>query len=116
MFVIAVADLAVSVEYYRRVLGFTVHEIGDAGWRIFERDGCRIMAGDCPGTPPARDLGNHSYIGYVEVEGIDDLYAEFVAAGATLKKPLRDEPWGMREFALETIDGHRFMFGCPLGR
>ena len=40
-------------------------------------------------------------------------YARVQAAGATLRKELRDEPWGMREFAVETGDGHRIMFGSP---
>jgi hypothetical protein len=26
----------------------------------------------------------------------------------------RDEPWGMRELALRSPDGHRFMLGQPL--
>ena len=38
MFVIAVNDLAASAQYYQNVLGFTVREIGDDGWRIFEKD------------------------------------------------------------------------------
>jgi hypothetical protein len=36
------------------------------------------------------------------------------AKGATLIKPLRDEPWRMREFGIRTIDGHRIMFGRRL--
>ena len=28
-----------------------------------------------------------------------------------ITKPLRDEPWGMREFGLRTADGHRIMIG-----
>jgi hypothetical protein len=30
---------------------------------------------------------------------------------ADIIKPLRDEPWGMREFGIRTVDGHRMMFG-----
>jgi uncharacterized glyoxalase superfamily protein PhnB len=33
------------------------------------------------------------------------------AAGADVVKPLRDEPWGMREFGLRTACGHRLMIG-----
>jgi hypothetical protein len=29
-------------------------------------------------------------------------------------KPLRDEPWGMRELGIRTVDGHRIMFGTPV--
>jgi predicted enzyme related to lactoylglutathione lyase len=61
MFVIAVNDLAASAQYYHEVLGFTVREIGDDGWRIFEKDDCQIMAGHCADAIPARELGDHSY-------------------------------------------------------
>jgi hypothetical protein len=33
------------------------------------------------------------------------------AAGAEVTTPMRDEPWGMREFGLRTADGHRLMNG-----
>lgn len=33
------------------------------------------------------------------------------AAGDQITKPLRDEPWQMREFGLCTIDGHCIMIG-----
>lgn len=29
-------------------------------------------------------------------------------------KPPRDEPWGMREFDVRTVDGHRLMLGSSL--
>jgi len=109
-YVIAVPDLQASAEYYRTVLGFAVREIGDPGWRFFERDGCTIMAGEClDGLPPA-DLGDHSYFAYILVNDIDAYCAEVSAAGASVIKPLRTEPWGMREFAVRTADGHRIMF------
>jgi uncharacterized glyoxalase superfamily protein PhnB len=58
------------------------------------------------------DLGDHSYFAYIEVSGIDDLHEEFAGRGVELIKPLRDEPWGMREFGIRTVDGHRIMFGA----
>jgi catechol 2,3-dioxygenase-like lactoylglutathione lyase family enzyme len=61
--VIAVPDLARSAAWYRDVLGFEVHEVGDPGWRWYQRD----------------------------------------------------EPWGMRELGVRTIDGHRMMFGEAVG-
>jgi hypothetical protein len=41
MFVIAVRDLGRSVAIYRDVLGLDVRAMGDPGWRMFVRDGCR---------------------------------------------------------------------------
>ena len=110
-YVLAVPDLARSAAYYRDVLGFTVHEIGDPGWRVFARDACVIMAGECPDATAPRDLGDHSWFAYVEVDPVDAFYAEVTARGAELLKPLQDEPWGMREFGVRTADGHRIMFG-----
>jgi catechol 2,3-dioxygenase-like lactoylglutathione lyase family enzyme len=111
MFVIAVPDLALSAAWYRDALGFTVREIGDPGWRILERDGVRIMAGECPDATPAAALGDHSYFAYIEVVGIEDYAKELERAGIDFIKRLRTEPWGMREVGVRTIDGHRIMFG-----
>jgi predicted enzyme related to lactoylglutathione lyase len=110
-FVLAVPNLKVSAEYYHSVLGFTVKEMGDPGWRFFERDTCTIMAGECPDAIPPKELGDHSYFGYVVVEGIETYYESVQAAKAELIKTLRDEPWGMKEFGVRTVDGHRLMFG-----
>jgi predicted enzyme related to lactoylglutathione lyase len=114
-YVLAVRDLEKSAAYYRDVMGFEVREIGDPGWRMFVRDGCRIMAGECRDTLPARELGDHSYFAYFIVDDVDACHAAVVAKGADLVKPLRTEPWGLREFGLRTIDGHRIMIGQEMG-
>ena len=116
MYVLAVQDLLESASYYRDVLGFSVREIGDDGWRIFERDGCQIMAGNCPDSIPAKDLGDHSYIAYWVIDDVDSYYSDVIAGEADIIKPLRDEPWGMREFGIRTNDGHRIMVGQEIER
>ena len=110
-YVIAVPDLQRSVSYYRDTLGFEVLEIGD-GWRLLRRDSCVIMAGECPDAPSPGTLGDHSYFAYLEMDYVDDLYTATVARGAHVTKTLRTEPWGMREFGIRTVDGHRIMFGA----
>ena len=111
-YVLAVPSRARSAAFYRDVLGFAVHEIGDAGWRIFSRGDCVIMAGECPDAIPPASLGDHSYFAYLEVDRIDEFYAAVRERGAEVTKPLRDEPWGMREFGIRTADGHRIMFAA----
>jgi predicted enzyme related to lactoylglutathione lyase len=111
LFVLAVPDLLRSGAFYRDVLGFDVREIGDPGWRMFVRDDCRIMAGECPDAIPARELGDHSYFGYLVVDDVDAEYARVASSGAEIIKQLASEPWGMREFGLRTVDGHRIMIG-----
>lgn len=112
-YVIAVRDLPRSAAYYKDVLGFSVREIGDPGWRWFERDACVILAGWCADATPAAELGDHSYFAYIQVDGVDALYEELNGRGVEFVKRVRSEPWGMREFGIRTIDGHRIMFGEP---
>lgn len=84
------------------------------GWSFLSRDSFAVMLGECPDAVPARETGDHSYFAYVTVESIDDLYAELSERRLDFIKPLADEPWGMREFGLRTLDGHRIMFGQEL--
>ncbi|MEM9531645.1 MAG: VOC family protein [Pseudomonadota bacterium] len=114
MYVIAVPDLAGAAAYYRDVLGFSVRDMGDEGWRMFVRDGCQIMAGHCPDAISPKDLGDHSYFAYIVVDDADKYHAEISGNGAQIIKALKSEPWGMREFGVRTNDGHRMMFGQDL--
>ncbi len=113
-FVIAVPDLEKSARFYKDVLGFETHEVGDPGWRFFIRDACEIMAGECPDALPAAQLGDHSYFAYLVVDDAKVLFDHVVASGAEVTKSLNDEPWGMREFGIRTVDGHRMMLGQEL--
>jgi predicted enzyme related to lactoylglutathione lyase len=113
-YVLAVPDLARSSAFYRDALGFAVHEMAP-GWLLYVKDGCRIMAGECPDAMPAREIGDHSYFAYLAVDDVEAYLARAIAAGAEITKRIRDEPWGMREFGLRTADGHRIMIGSEIG-
>jgi uncharacterized glyoxalase superfamily protein PhnB len=110
--VLAVRDLAASTRFYIDVLGFQ-RDFGDGsdGWSFLSRGGFKVMLGECPDERPASELGSHSYVAYVLVEGIDELYAELAARGAEIPTAPRTEPWGLREFGVRTVDGHRIRFG-----
>ena len=113
-YVIAVPDLDRSAAFYRDVLGFTINPVDGARLSFFERDACIIFAGECRDALPPGELGDHSYYAYLEVSDVDALHAEVTGRGVEIVKPLQDEPWGMREFGIRTIDGHRMMFGGPI--
>jgi catechol 2,3-dioxygenase-like lactoylglutathione lyase family enzyme len=113
-YVIAVPDLQKSAAFYRDALGFTLREIGDPGWLFFMKDGFCIMAGECPEAMPPSDLGDHAYFAYIVVDDIDGYFRQVRVAGAEILKDVRSEPWGMREFAIRTGDGHRIMFGMKI--
>lgn len=109
-YVLAVKDLSASVQYYIEKLGFTT-DWTDGGWHQLRRQGFVVMLGECPDDRSAFETYNHSYFAYVQVENIDALHEELVNKGAEIHYALGSKPWGMREFGIITIDGHRMMFG-----
>lgn len=114
-YVLAVPDVQRSAAWYRDVLGFEIFEVGDPGWRFARRGACYLMLGECRDAIPPHDLGDHSYFAYLVCENIDALYREFSEKAASIRHPPVDKPWGMREFHLQTADGHRITFGQPVG-
>ncbi|HYB41452.1 MAG TPA: VOC family protein [Candidatus Methylomirabilis sp.] len=111
--VLAVRDLKVSTDFFMRVLGFRRDPIDAAGWSFLSRDGFRVMIGECPDEKPAGDLGDHSYFVHLMVEEVDRFHGEIAARGAEIIAGLADKPWGLREFAIRTPDGHRIVFAEP---
>ena len=114
LFVLAVPDLERSAAFYRDVLGFEIRSMGDPGWRMYVWGECRIMAGECPDAIPPAELGDHSCFAYLVVDDVDAWHERVASAGAEIVKALASEAWGMREFGLRTIDGHRIMIGQDL--
>ena len=113
--VLAVRDLAASTRHYIDVLGFK-RDFGDGsdGWSFLSRDAFKVMLGECRDAIPASELGDHSYAAYLIVDDVDKFHAEVVARGAHVTSAPASKPWGLREFALRTPDGHRYTFGQPL--
>ena len=114
-FVLAVQDLQKSVEFYKNKLGFKSGWFDD-NWHFLHRDECTIMLGECADDRSAFEINNHSYFGYFDVQNIDILFSEFKSQKIEILSPLKDKPWGQREFSIRTIDGHRIMFGENISR
>jgi uncharacterized glyoxalase superfamily protein PhnB len=110
--ILAVRDLRAATDFYMTILGFR-RDFGDEsdGWSWLSRDDFRVGLGECSDAMPATELGDHSYVAYVTVDDVDGLYSEFLSRGAAIRTPPVTKPWGMREFALQTPDGHRMTFG-----
>jgi len=112
-FVLAVNDLAASREFYVRKLGF-IEERSVEGWSFLRRDACRLRLGHCPEAVPMWKAADHSWFAYLHVDDAAGWYGEIVRHGVEIWHPLADKPWGMREFAIVTPDGHRIVVGQPL--
>jgi len=106
--VLAVHDLARSAAWYRDVLGCETHDPVPGSWTFCRSGAIEFMLGRCPEAMPASDLGDHSYVAYLRVDDVKAFHDRAVAAGAEILKPPTDEPWGMRELAVRSPDGHRF--------
>lgn len=108
-YVLAVKDLSKSVNYYEKYLGFVSWWSGE-GWNFLKRGKFKVMLGECPDDRSAFETRNHSYFAYIDVENIDTLHKEYLSKGVDSSK-IENKPWGQREFSIQTIDGHRIMFG-----
>lgn len=113
-YVLAVPDLARSAGYFRDVLGFRTEWTDGDNWHTLARDGVRVMLGRCPDAIPSAELGDHSYFAYLSTDRIDALHEELAGRGAIVLHPPTDRPWGRREMAIATPDGHRIMVGQRL--
>lgn len=108
--VLAVNDFDSAVKYFTEKLGFTLENtIG--GWAFLNLDQFYLMVGDCSGEMPAKETNNHSLFAYVNCDGIDELYNQYQQRGVKFNQQIADKPWGLREFGVETPEGHRIMFG-----
>jgi uncharacterized glyoxalase superfamily protein PhnB len=111
--VLAVHDLERSAEWFCRVFGCERTDPDPGNWVFCSAGGVTFMLGRCPEVMPASSQGDHSYVAYLSVEGVDGFSARALAEEAEVLKPPTDEPWGRRELALRSPDGHRFMLGEP---
>ena len=109
--VLAVHDLDLSGGFFRQ-LGF-VESNRPPGWVFLSRDNTMVMLGECPGSLPAADLGDHSYVAYFRVDDADAHHDAAAAAGLDVAAP-QDKPWGMREFTVRSPEGHRITIGQSL--
>lgn len=126
-----VQDIAVAVDFYRDKLGFTeVHQ--DTGFAIVRRDSAEVhlwAARDERWQERLRAVldgslrvdaettrmvvsGAESFLAgtascRIEVEGIDDLHAEYQTKGVLYSDDtvVKAQPWGTREFPV--LDLHR---------
>ena len=106
-----VADLERSIAYYRR-LGFTFGDPWEGFYAIGGRDGFELHLKEAPRDAHREHRREHEHLDAAAgVDGIEAFYAECVASGATILKPLQATAWGTRDFYVEDPDGNVIAFG-----
>ena len=98
-----VVDVERAQRHYRDALGFEV------GW-CYDGEIGSVSRGDVAiffrkTTPPFEAV-----VHWIFADDIDATYKELQSLGAKIVEPLEKKPWGLRQFTVEDLDGHRFYF------
>ena len=110
-YVLAVPDLHRTRDWFVRMLRCTADEVDPGNWVLCRHEGFSFMIGRCPDAVPPSELGEHAYFAYLFVNDVDAWADHLQREGAEILQPPTTKPWGVRELALRTVDGHRMMLG-----
>jgi uncharacterized glyoxalase superfamily protein PhnB len=99
--VLRVSDLEASIEYYTRVLGFTLdwRDRDSDSFASVSRDGCHVFLS-------VGDQGNFGSWLWIAVNDADAIHEGLLANGARVRHPPTNFPWGSRELQVEDPDGN----------
>lgn len=103
-----VADVRATQAYYRDALGFRI------AWLYQEEYGA-VYNGKTE-LYLRRETGPiERCCVFVRVANADDVLAEYREREVKIVAEIATHPWGMREFTVEEINGHRFRIGHSAG-
>jgi len=117
--ILLVRDVVASANYFRDCAGFRYEKFyGEPpDFCICHRDGHHLMlaqveAGAQP--PPFWKIRDKMWNAYFWVDDAGAFYAEMKAAGAQMDYGPCTQPYGVREFGIQDLDGHDIGFGQVL--
>jgi catechol 2,3-dioxygenase-like lactoylglutathione lyase family enzyme len=105
---IPAADVDRSVAYYTGVLGFRADWGGDDGGIAgISRDACRLFLTNRSFRTAYGNTGPMLiWLNLASKAEVDELFAEWTRAGATVRSEPEDTPWKLREFIAADPDGN----------
>jgi uncharacterized glyoxalase superfamily protein PhnB len=108
-------DLAGSVDFYTKVLGFTRDEFNDEwGWASLSKDNVALMIAR-PNEHSAYDQIGFTGSFYFNTTDVDALWEE-LKDKARICYGIEDFFYGMREFAVYDNNGYLLQFGQPINK
>lgn len=120
--ILGVPDVLASVEYFRSTLGFECTPeaifggVGGEGavYALLQRGGAKLHLQIR--RRPLNLEGRHAHECdvYLYVDDVDALYAEYRSKHVKIFRELQNEDYGVRDFTIETPDGHRLAFGTEM--
>ncbi len=113
---LAVRNMKESIEFYKNSLGFKVGmcfpDANNPEYADLSKDGMVLM------VIPAQNvgIGSEEKLGigvnlYMQIDGdIDEYYQELKKKGVQIAVDIKDEPFGIRDFTVEDVDGYKLTF------
>jgi PhnB protein len=117
-----VHNTAAAMEFYARAFGATEQfRLTEPGGRIGHAElkigpTTIMLADEFPeqGIRGPRSLGGTSFAIHLHVADVDQAFAQAVAAGASVLRPLQDQFYGERSGTLRDPFGHEWLLGGHL--
>jgi catechol 2,3-dioxygenase-like lactoylglutathione lyase family enzyme len=103
-----VADVRATQAYYRDVFGFRIAWVYEDRYGAVYNGRTEVYLRYEPGPIERACV-------FVRVENADRVLDAYRARGANVVEDIASRPWGMREFTVEELNGHRFRIGHSCG-
>jgi len=113
---LAVRNMKQTIEFYKNSLGFKMGmafpDADNPEYADLSKDGMGLMfiPVENVGIGKEEKLGVGVNI-YMQIDGdIDEYYNELKDKGVKIVVDIKDEPYGIRDFTVEDIDGYKLTF------
>ena len=113
---LAVRNMKETIEFYKNSLGFKVGmcfpDANNPEYADISKDGMVLMfiPAENHGISREEKFGIGVYL-YMHIDGdIDEYYQELKKRGVKIAVDIKDEPFGVRDFTVEDIDGYQLVF------
>jgi uncharacterized glyoxalase superfamily protein PhnB len=106
-------DVADALDWLTKTFGFSEHyRYGEpvSGAQVFLGNAYIMVTSPRPGGASPAQLGHQTQYLTVFVDDVDAHYARVKAAGAKIVEELNETIYGERQYAVEDLDGHRWLF------
>jgi uncharacterized glyoxalase superfamily protein PhnB len=99
-----VRDVERAQNHYRDALGFEI------GWTYPGNEIGSVHRAPAVIFFRKRNGPFEPTVHWIFAQDVDATFAELQASGANIVEPLEKKPWGLTQFTVEDLDGHRFHF------
>lgn len=119
---LAARDMKKTIDFYSKVLGFKVGmmfpDVQNPEYVDLTKDGMVLMfiSAKNHGISREEKFGTGVYL-YMQIDGdIDEYYAELKKRGAKIAVDIKNEPFGVRDFTVEDVDGYKLTFNQAIAK